>query len=47
MGLGSKVQEPPDNTHLAARRHTREVCGVLFTKNVAFRTFRVTETARQ
>jgi len=38
-------QEPPSDTQLAARRHTREVCGVLFTKNVVFRTFRATGTA--
>jgi len=29
-------QEPPSGTQLAARRHTREVRGVMFTKNVVF-----------
>jgi len=37
-------QEPPGGTQLAAKRHTREVCGVLFTKNTVFCTFRATGT---
>ena len=41
-----KLQEPSSGTQLAARRHTRDVHGVLFTKNV-FRTFRGTGTARR
>ena len=42
-----KLQEPSNGTQLAARRHTRDVHGVLFTKNVVFRTFRGTGTARR
>ena len=34
-----KLQEPSSGTQLAARRHTRDMHGVLFTKNVVFHTF--------
>ena len=42
-----KLQEPSGGTQLAARRHTRDVHGVLFTKNVVFCTFCGTGTARR
>ena len=42
-----KLQEPSGSTQLAARRHTRDVHGVLFTKNVVFHTFRGTRTTRR
>ena len=42
-----KLQEPCGGTQLATRRHTRDVHGVLFTKNVVFRTFRGTGTVRR
>ena len=35
-----KLQEPSGGTQLAARHHTRDMDGVLFTKNIVFRTFR-------
>ena len=41
-----KLQEPSGGTQLAARRHTRDVHGVLFMKNAVFRTFRCTGTTR-
>jgi len=42
-----KLQEPFGGTQLAARHHTRDVHGVLFTKKFVFRTFRGTGTARR
>ena len=41
------MHESASGTQLAARRHTRDVCGVLFMKNVVFRNFRATGTAGQ
>jgi len=40
-----ELLEPPSGTQLAAKRHTKDVCGVLFKKNVVFPTFRVIGTA--
>ena len=40
-----KLQAPPGGTQFATRHHTRDVPGVLFTKNAIFHTFRSTGTA--